>query len=370
MSKQKKVFIIDDSIRETNVLRAYFSSDYKVLPLKQKKELKKYSNAFNSIEALTTYVKDVIQNNYRDLRLIVSDIFFEGDLKDVFDGINLIKLIRDWKIDNAHPDYCKFIPIIATSKVTEKDYLTKAYTEAKATLYIDKGHKDQNGKILGLTDVGKQLIPPFDSWCEMVGDSRYKIAFSFTGKDNSNNEDHRAFIREIAESLSRRCRTSVYFDEFYEPDNNTKTGNLLSNVYRSQSEKIVVFLSNEYNDPSCNVWTSEEWTCGIKQYIQETSLDNLCLISLSPELDKEKVLQRLFSEIGDDNIANEGGVKVRNRIYKDISEQRDYYYSIISNKTDTAPAAFHKYNEFKKEKLKTVVDFIIDRFNLKALVRE
>ena len=363
----KKVFIIDDHNMETENLRTYFSTDFDVIPFKTETDLNEYSDAFNNVQSLETYVKRIITENYQDLRLIVSDIRFD-DFKGRYDGIKLIKQIREWKIPNAHPDYCKFIPIIATSKVTGMDYLYKAYCEANATLYIDKDYKDRDGNILGLKEISRQMIPLFDSWCEMVGDSRYRIAFSFTGKDNANNEKHRAFVREIAESLSRRCRTSVFFDEFYGGAINGNTGRLMSNVYRSQSEKIVVFLSNDYNDTRRSFWTSKEWLWGIKPYIQETDIDNLCLINLSVKFNKDKVLPKLFSEIGTDNKAIKEDMNSWNLIYKDFSDQRDFYYSIISNRSDNAPAAFQKYIEFKKEKLKTIVDFIISRFNLRAVV--
>lgn len=369
MSKNKKVFIIDDRPLEVKPLRTYFSADYDVLPLADDDSMKEYSNAFNSIDTLESYVKRVIQDNYRDLRLIISDIFFDGDLKQRYDGLRLIRQIREWKILNAHPDYCKFIPIIATSKVTDKDYLYRAYSEAKATLYVDKEQTDRDGNILGLKDVSRQLIPLFDSWCAMEGVSRFKVAFSFTGSDKTNNENHRAFVREIAESLCRRCRISVFFDEFYKSYINTNSGWELSNIYRSQSENIVVFLSNEYNDPKNNVWTSDEWELGIKPYIKETGLDNLCLISLSDVLKENTVLPRLFSKIGPNSKETKGKVKTWNHIYQPFKDQRKYFYSLTDNTATPANQAFEAYyTTFRKEKLKTIVDFIIKRFNLTEVV--
>lgn len=377
--EKKKVLIIDDFFNDFKSLWSHFSSEFNVLPdikiedgnnededVKKDPVATEYFDAFNNRTALVEYVKKAIQENYRDLRLIVSDISFDGDLKRFFDGTDLIKYIRDLHIENAHDDYTKLIPIIATSKVSGTDYCRKAY-DAKATLYIDKDVKDLSGKIISLTGIGKQLIAPFDAWCETIGVCRYKVGFSFTGENKSISEEHRAFVRDIAESLCRRCGITVFFDEFYDPIINSKNGVDLSDVYHYQCEKVVVFLSSDYNDPNSNVWTSDEWQLGIRPFIQETSFDNLCLLNLSSSLDKNTVLSRMFNEINN-TPSTKANTQIWDLIYKDISKQRDLFYELVNSQRIANQCFDDYFSTFKKEKLKTIVDFIIKRFHLTEIM--
>ena len=132
-------------------------------------------------------------------------------------------------------------------------------------------------------------------------------------------------------------------------------------------DKIVVLLSNEYNDPNSNVWTSEEWQSGIKPYINETSCDNLCLLNVSDNLNKNGVLSKMFKEITP-NFNNKTNTQRWDRIYKDIFEQREYFYELTQSKR-SAKSSFEEYfSTFKKEKLKTIVDFIINRFGFSEIV--
>lgn len=368
MNNKKKVFVIDDDIDELNELRSNFDSEFDVLPRNTDKDLAEYSDAFNNRTSLENYVKKVIQDNYRDLRLVVSDIFFDGDLKQKYDGIDVIRYIRDLNIDNAHDDFLKYIPIIATSKYSGKDYLRKAYSEAKATLFINKGESDNTGKIIGLTGMGKQLITPFDAWCERVGACRYKVGFSFTGIDKLNKENHRAFVRDIAESLCRRCGISVFFDEFYDTNINAHSGKTLSEIYHSKCDKIVVFLSNDYNDSDSNVWTSDEWNLGIKPYIKETTFDNLCLLNVSGDLKKDDVLSRMFKELQPVHDSNNANTKGWDLVYKDIHEQREYFYELVQSKRNADSCFIDYFSTFKKEKLNIIVEFIMKRFHLTEII--
>lgn len=359
---KKKVLIIDDKLSEVEELRRYFEPEYDVLPEKTNSELSNYSTAFNDSISITNYVDKTIQEHFRDIRLIVSDLFFDNKEKTKFGGIDLIKHIRD--VGHATNDhYLEYIPIIATSGVRGHDYLRKAYEEAKATLYIDKDVEDKNGDIIGLRSMGRQLIRPFDDWCEKAGLCRYKVAFSFAGMDKKKNEPHRLFVREIAESLSMRCAIPIFFDEFREAEVNARNGESLASIYRSQCNNIIVFLSDDYNDPNSNIWTSDEWQLGIRPYINETSLDNLCLLNVSDEFNKNDVLSRMFHELTPTTIGN-ANTQQWDRIFKDIHEFRKSFYGIIDTSSFTAKQSFENYYSFRDEKLKQIVDFIIKRFHL------
>lgn len=359
---KKKVLIIDDKLSEVEELRRYFEPEYEVLPNNSNSELGKYSTAFNDSISITNYVDKTIQEHFRDIRLIVSDLFFDNKEKTKFGGIDLIKHIRD--VGHATNDhYLEYIPVIATSGVRGHGYMRKAYEEAKATLYIDKDVEDENGDIIGLRSMGRQLIRPFDDWCEKTGLCRYKVAFSFAGMDKKKNEPHRLFVREIAESLAMRCAIPVFFDEIYEAKINVQNGEDLASIYRNQCENIVVFLSDDYNDTKSNVWTSDEWRFGINPYIKETSNDNLCLLNLSDDFKKQTVLQRMFQELATAN-CNNTNTQQWDRIFKDIHEYRKSFYEIINTSSFTAKQSFENYYSFRDEKLKQIVDFIIKRFHL------
>jgi hypothetical protein len=137
---------------------------------------------------------------------------------------------------------------------------------------------------------------------EMHGASgtRFCIAISFSG-------EHRAFVGQVAERLAARVgRDRVLYDTFHEaefarPDLDV----YLPQLYREQSELLVLFLCPEYQDKQ---WCRLEWR-HIRQLVASVDARRIMLVSFGPPGD--------LSHLG--ILPGDGYVDIDNRSADDIA---------------------------------------------------
>jgi len=79
----------------------------------------------------------------------------------------------------------------------------------------------------------------------------FKVALSYPG-------EKREYVRKVVDTLQKNLgQNEIFYDEFYEPQlARPDTDLLLQEIYKSQSELIIVFLSKEYNRKH---WCGLEW---------------------------------------------------------------------------------------------------------------
>ena len=112
----KKVLIIEDLKSDFEKMRGLLGSTYVVLPdsFDEMSACIEYPEKVN--KSIDEFVKQQIDENYKELRLILCDIRFINDMRG---GNKIIKAIRKHKILDA-PNWTSFVPIIAVTKYAHR----------------------------------------------------------------------------------------------------------------------------------------------------------------------------------------------------------------------------------------------------------
>lgn len=114
-------------------------------------------------------------------------------------------------------------------------------------------------------------VSKMDKSTRGLGDLRFQIALSFSG-------DNRPFVAEVARCLQERLGSKAVF---YDQDYNAQLARpnmdlLLQNIYRHQSDLLVVFLSEQY---AARDWCGLEWRAA-RDLIKSRNADQIMLVRL------------------------------------------------------------------------------------------
>ena len=112
----KKILIIEDLRSDFEKMRNMLAGTYIVLPEKYEEMSAciEYPDKVN--KSIDEFVKQQIDENYKDLRLILCDIKF---IKDMRGGNKVIKAIRNHNIPDA-PNWTSFVPVVAVTKYAHR----------------------------------------------------------------------------------------------------------------------------------------------------------------------------------------------------------------------------------------------------------
>lgn len=278
---KNKILIIDDEIgKKESSIQAICSrlinEGYEIIPCKSFDYSKK--------------IKALIENNYRDLRLIVCDLVDQktGTSKG-WEVIDSIKSDKN-KIE-GNEWYTMYLPIVVVTQAQEKDYTggRDIFRKEHVALF----GKNVSEVFYGCINV---LVNMFDTICQEK--MRHKVAVSYTWYDKQTNDNHQPFVEHIAHSLFEKYKKeNVFYD-------NTKISetagsyidDLPERVYKKGCDLVLVFLSNNY---AISGWTEKEW--------EQTKLreDKKFLFVAIDDLDKFAVAKNLFPDEWKNEITND-----------------------------------------------------------------
>lgn len=112
----KKILIIEDLKSDFEKMRRLLGGAYGVLPerFEEMSACIEYPDKVN--KSIDEFVEQQIDENYKDIWLIICDIRFADDIRG---GNKVVKAIRKHKIPDA-PNWTLFVPIIAVTKYADR----------------------------------------------------------------------------------------------------------------------------------------------------------------------------------------------------------------------------------------------------------
>ncbi|MCM1236763.1 MAG: hypothetical protein NC489_42345, partial [Ruminococcus flavefaciens] len=219
-----------------------------------KMQLKELSQ---KIEILNRETK--IQKRYIDAKNSLNTIVDRTDddmVKNSLITAMRSRVVADWHLFdhptrahlNRYIDLLKAYPGIESECEEKVSELTRLRTECEEK---KSAAEDLHNRIISQCQCMRQIIEELPDKADSVGEKRFKIAFSFPG-------EYRETVHKIVMGVADKyTKKRILYDKFLSGELARPNLDIyLQNLYKNESELIVVFLCADYNSKK---WCGIEW---------------------------------------------------------------------------------------------------------------
>lgn len=272
-------------------------------------------------------IANTIRENFQELRLIICDLQLCGD--DVA-GKRIIEQIRQNRdiLQGDKAWFCQNIPIICFTHLSGQTEVVFAGINC-VTIYKE----DVRNAYFQFKSFVKLLSENFDNYYKEHA-QRYKVSLSFSGENKLQKISHIAFVKEFAHCLySKFTKERVFF--YVENKDNKDVEQDLENIYKNESEYVIVFITSDYNSAVSPI-TQREWKA-IQEEYEKKNWQGVFFVPIEKEVANSPMIEKLL------------GINNFNEVFVDFHSQRDTFYSDnmaqAQNDLNKHLISFKEYNE-------------------------